>query len=84
MVAVLWSNGTIDEAETWEALLEKVRLSQPRSYTPSAFRKELRRRAQLWAGFRIDEKLPPAKLFRELEYAKVVRILDWKEEACTR
>lgn len=83
MVAVLWSNGQRDEAETWDALLEKVRLSQPRKYGPVQFRRELQRRARLWAGFHIDETLPARKLFQELEYAKVVVIVerDEKEES---
>lgn len=81
MVAVVWSNGQRDEAATWDGLLEAIRLSQPRSYGPVAFRKELARRAQLWSGFRIDHTLPARKLFKELEYAKVVIIQEHEEES---
>lgn len=76
MVGVVWSNGQHDTAETWQELLDKVRLSQPRVLSEAKFRKELGRRAQLWSGFRIKTDLPPKELFLELSYAKVVVITE--------
>lgn len=75
MVEILWSNGQRDSAESWDALLDKIRLDQPRSYTDRQFRLELARRTQLWAGFRVDPSLPAAELFKELCYAKMIVVL---------
>jgi hypothetical protein len=75
VVEILWSNGQRDSAESWDALLDKIRSDQMRPYTEGQFRKELARRARIWSGFRIDHTLPAPMLFKELEYAKVVVIL---------
>lgn len=74
-ICVLWSNGHKDYAETWQELLDVVRLSQPRVVSEEKFRKQLGRRARIWSGYRIKTDLPPQQLFQELEWAKMVVIV---------
>lgn len=72
---VIWSNGQVDEAETWSELLEVVRRSQVRRVGRRAFRKQLQHRAWVWSGAYVDHMARPRDLFEQLEYAKLLRIL---------
>lgn len=76
MVSVMWlACGTYDEAEDWQSLLDLVRNSQMREYTPEHFRKEMQLRAQVWAGAVVRRKTPARQFFAELERAGMVLIV---------
>jgi hypothetical protein len=54
MVAVEWSNGVVDEATTWQGLMDEVRRVQWRPFTEEGFRWEMGKRALRWSGTEID------------------------------
>lgn len=74
-IRVRWSNGHVDAAPDWQALLDKVRLTQWHYWDEQAFRNVIAKRAMRWSGTEIDSQAPPEMLFRELERARLVEIL---------
>lgn len=78
MPTILWSNGKRDTADSWQALLDKVRKDQPTRMSETRFRSEMDRRARLWSGVRLDVDAPAEIFFKELAYAKMIVILDPK------
>ncbi len=75
-VRVRWSNGHVDSAPSWQDLLDKVRMSQWHAWTEDEFRQVLGKRAIRWNGTFIDTTAEPEALFREMERAHLVEILD--------
>lgn len=77
MVAVRWSNGKIDRADTWEALLDYVRVTQwaEEPLTDDEFRAVLVTRAYRWSLLKIDADLPAEFLFHALAEAHLVEIV---------
>lgn len=74
MRAVTWSNGHIDRARTWQALLDGIRATQWHDYSEEEFRAVMAKRAWRWSKTEIDIGAPPARFFEELEYAKLLVI----------
>lgn len=75
MIRIQWSNGTVDEAPDWQALLDHVRATQWRTYDEPAFRQAMGLRAARWSGIKINVDGPPEYFFEELRYAKLIVIL---------
>jgi hypothetical protein len=71
---IVWSNGTVDRARTWQELLDKVRVDQWHDYSEDAFRAEMAKRALRWSGVEIDMGAPPEEFFAELERAKLLNV----------
>jgi hypothetical protein len=69
---IVWSDGTVDRAATWQELLDKVRADQWHDYTEDAFRTEMGKRALMWSGVEIDMGAPPDEFFAELERADLI------------
>lgn len=76
VVRVRWSNGHVDSAPTWEALLDKVRLSQWHSWTEDEFRQVLGKRAMRWSSTPIVTAGSAEFFFTELQRALLVEILN--------
>lgn len=76
IVAVRWSNGQLDRAESWEALEDALRLDQFSEFTPDEFRAVLAKRAWRWSGTRVDTDISSAEFFMELAWAKLIEIVD--------
>lgn len=74
MIVIRWSNGQIDKADTWQALLDEVRLTQWRDMDEEKFRVVMYDRAWMWSNTKIDFMAPAEQLFRELQYAGLIRI----------
>lgn len=74
MHTITWSNGQVDRAPTWQALLDLVRASQWRDYTEAEFRSAMALRAARWSGIKINVDGPPRLFFEELAYAKLIVI----------
>ena len=75
VVRVRWSNGQVDSAPDWDALLDKVRLSQWHSWTDDEFRQVLSKRALRWSGTPIVTAGSAEFLFTELARALLVEIV---------
>lgn len=73
---VRWSNGHVDTARTWQTLLDRIRYSQWTVWTEEQFRAVLAKRALRWSGTEIDYLARPRRLFRELERAGMVEVLN--------
>ena len=73
---VRWSNGHVDAAPTWQGLLNGVRKTQWTPWDEEMFRAVLAKRAYRWSGTSIDAGARPARLFRELQRAGLVEILN--------
>lgn len=77
MHTITWSNGTVDQAPTWQRMLDTVRSTQWSEYlSEEAFRAEMAKRAYRWSGTVIDIGARPAAFFRELERARMIVIGD--------
>lgn len=76
IVAVRWSNGMVDRADSWDELLENIRLDQFSEFDPVEFRDVLAKRAWRWSRTRIDRDAEPAVFFMELAHAKLIEIVD--------
>lgn len=72
---VRWSNGQVDAAPTWQALLDRVRETQWHTWTEEQFRLVLAKRAVRWSGYEIDIDASPRDLFLQLEEAGLVLVL---------
>lgn len=72
MPSVMWSNGQVDTAKTWEELEDRVRHDQWWAYGPSEFRVEMQKRCLRWSGVEILTTGSSRQFFNELERAKVV------------
>lgn len=77
-ITSLWPDGTIIQASDWHGLEQEVRGRQWHKYGTNEFRREMRRRAQLWANVTIPVS-SAERMFRALEGAGMVR-LDVDEE----
>jgi hypothetical protein len=76
MVAIRWTNDDVDEAPTWQALLDLVRETQWHVYeTELEFREAMAHRCEVWSGTAIDPGGTPEELFRELERARLIEIV---------
>lgn len=74
--AVRWPDGRIDQAKTWQALLERVNaLPWNAKMDEAEFRQELARRAWVWNAEVVRPSLGARALFRALERAKMLEIL---------
>ena len=80
MVTIRWSNGQEDSADTWQELLDRVRKFQWSVMPEDEFRGVIAKRAWRWTLTSIDAELPPAGLFAEMERAKLIEIIDEREE----
>lgn len=75
MPRVLWPNGHVDRARSWDDLLEKVRRTQVRDIAPEEFRIELAERAWVWNHNVVDPFCSARDLFEQLELAKMCKII---------
>lgn len=80
MPKVRWSNGQADSAPTWEALEQIIRKSQWTVRNSPDFRDEMAERAIRWSGRKIMTDCTAHEFFLELEYAKLIRIEDFRTE----
>lgn len=76
MPAVIWADGCMDRAATWEQLFDDVRRNQWHQYSRRAFRTELARRAKIWSGTDVDPTTDLETLFHALETASCLRIVE--------
>ncbi len=76
MPTVIWSNGKVDQAETWEQLETLIRLDQWSGMDPEEFREEMAKRAYRWSGLRIDRGLTAQDFFAELAAAYLIEIVN--------
>lgn len=74
-VRVMWSNGHVDTADSWNDLLKVVRESQVAPIGRLAFRRELAHRAWVWSNFRLDVMAPAQVLFAQMEQAHMLKII---------
>lgn len=74
MHRILWTNGHLDQALTWQGLLDIVRTTQWRDLDEYEFRAEMAKRAFRWSGVEIDAGAPPRRFFHELARAGLVLI----------
>lgn len=79
MVAVEWSNGVVDHARDWDALLLVVMGAQWgqkwHELDEDKFRFEMAKRALRWSGTKIDIGAPAREFFRELERARMLIVV---------
>jgi len=71
---IVWKDGTVVRARTWQTLLDKVRADQRHEYDEDGFRGVMAERALKWSGVEIDMGAPPAEFFAELERADLLAI----------
>ena len=71
---ITWSNGKVDRAPSWQALMDKVRKTQIVSMDEHQFRLEMAKRALRWSRTEIDPWAPPHEFFRELARALMIVI----------
>jgi len=81
MPNIRWSNGMIDKAPTWQAVLDRVRETQWVEIPEDEFRAVLATRALRWSKTYVDPALTPRDLFYALADAKLIEILDDREAA---
>jgi hypothetical protein len=75
MHTITWSSGRVDQAPTWQAMLDLVRADQWAEYdSEDGFRAELAKRAYRWSTTAIDIGAPPRRFFLELERARLIII----------
>ncbi len=74
MHEIIWSNGHLDRARTWQGLMDIVRTTQWHDYDEEEFRAAMGKRAWRWAGAHIDIGATPKRFFEELERAKMIYI----------
>lgn len=72
-VVSLWPDGSIISGEGWQELEDTLRARQWHHYNRNAFRREMRRRAELWSGAKIPVSSAEAML-RGLEQAGMCRL----------
>lgn len=79
MPTIRWSSGAEDTAATWDELLATVnRLPWNRDLNPAELREALALRALRWSKIPVDPLLPAEEFFRDLAYAKLIEIVDWR------
>ena len=76
IVAVRWSNGQVDIAESWDELLERLRLIQFSEFTTAEFKSVLAKRALRWSGTDVDPDVDAGFFFLQLAWAKLIEIVD--------
>lgn len=81
MAAVLWSNGKVDQAATWDDLEGKVRQDQWWDLSPDEFRGAMQKRAWRWSHTRIVTAGTSEQFFAELARAGLVEIVDENYDA---
>ena len=75
MIAIRWENTQLDEAPTWQKLLDSVRDTQRQTYEAEAESREvMANRAQMRSSTVIDPGGGSAEFFSEFERAKLIRI----------
>lgn len=74
MHRIIWSNGKVDQASTWQGLLDRIRGDQWRGYAEWEFRAEMAKRAWRWSHTSIDMGARPRRFFQDLERAKLIII----------
>jgi hypothetical protein len=79
-VAVIWSNGQIDKAATWDELEEHVRATQWWAMEADEFRAVMQKRAHRWSLTDISTVGTSEEFFAELQRADLVRIIDGDNE----
>lgn len=76
MPAVIWPDGHYDSAPSWEGVFDLIRSEQWEDFTRAEFRRELARRCRIWSGVDIDPTADYPDLFRALEDAAFLRIVE--------
>lgn len=75
-IEIMWTNGKIDKADTWQELMDNVRGDQWSEFIAEyEFRAALAKRAYRWSGARIDDEAPVDEFFRLLSAAGLIRII---------
>lgn len=76
MPSVRWANGKVDTADSWQDLLDTLRAAQWAKYDEIKFREVMKRRAIVWSGSKINIDGNAEQFIRELEYARLLVIVD--------
>lgn len=73
---IRWSNGQVDAAPTWDALLHRVRTTQWSVMDDEEFRGVMAKRAWRWSGTSIATDGTAEQFIAEWARALLVEILD--------
>lgn len=79
MPTVKWTNGKVDSAHSWQALLDNIRRTQWHRYDEQKFRDVMGHRARIWSGTKINTDGTAEQFMRELAYARLIVIIDETE-----
>lgn len=73
MIETIWPDGTVVSGNDWPDLEQSLRCQQWHKYSRNGFRREMRRRAKLWAGEKLATKTAEA-MFLDLQRLGMCRI----------
>lgn len=81
MIELIWPNGEITTGKTWREAEEAARAAQWSPYkTRSEFRREMRRRAEVWSGERVKTGGSSEAFMRGLGEVNMFMIVEEDEE----